>query len=72
MFKHLFGDTIKPACGYCLFADDAPEDGAIICTRKGRVSAGFYCRRFRYDPLRRIPKKAPRLPKLSPDEFKLE
>ena len=27
----------------------------MVCRRKGPVSADFSCRRFRYDPLKRVP-----------------
>ena len=72
MRKHLFGDTIKPACAYCIFGDDSPDGGAIVCVQKGRVMPRFRCRRFRYDPLRRVPAQSPRLPDYSQDEFDFE
>ena len=33
------------------------NDAAYICTKKGMVSPGHHCWRFKYDPLKRVPVK---------------
>lgn len=52
----LFEKDMEPRCAYCkrgaLLGDDR-----VMCLKKGIVSAGDSCRKFRYDPLKRIPPK---------------
>ena len=50
----LFRKKIERACAYCARAVKADED-TMVCRKKGPVSANESCRRFRYDPLKRIP-----------------
>lgn len=70
--KDLFQEHIEPRCAYC--AKGAPlEEGRILCAKKGVMSAGSHCPRFRYDPLKRVPPKPAALDtsKLSPEDFRL-
>lgn len=55
MKKKLFGNNIEPACSYCEYA--ANESVAIYC-KKGKKLVEGKCRKFKYDPLLRAPKKA--------------
>ena len=59
----LFRKNIDPACLYCTHSGPISDD-QVICTRQGVVPAEYHCRRFRYDPLRRIP-PAPAAPDFS-------
>lgn len=52
----LFRRKIDRYCTYCLFARKV-NDEQVICEKQGIVPAGHHCRRFRYDPLKRIPPK---------------
>lgn len=52
----LFDKNIEPRCVYCQRA--APlRDGQMMCVKRGIVSCSGSCRRFRYDPLKRVPPK---------------
>lgn len=53
----LFRKKIERSCAYCLYGAHL-EEGQILCTRKGLRSAEDKCFRFKYDPCKRIPKKA--------------
>lgn len=53
----LFRKKIQRDCAYCQYGT-ALEDGAILCAKKGIQPGNSPCRRFRYDPCKRIPKKA--------------
>ena len=58
MFKKPpYGTKISPACAYC--------------TNRGVVSPYFACRKFRYDPLLRVPHRQ-ELPHYDPKDFSLE
>lgn len=52
----LFRKDIVPYCGYCKHALSA-EEGFVICKKKGIMAESQKCRRFRYNPLRRVPPK---------------
>ena len=53
----LFRKKMKRLCSYCESGAEL-EDGQILCTRKGLRLPEDKCWRFRYDPCKRIPKKA--------------
>lgn len=67
----LFGTNIDPACSYCLLGRPAPDRVMVLCRKYGPVAPFYSCKKFRYDPLKRIPKKQPELPQYSPDDFQL-
>lgn len=52
----LFRKRIEKSCSYCRFGTML-EDGLALCTKRGVVSAERRCRKFRYDPLKRVPAK---------------
>ncbi|WP_303944445.1 hypothetical protein [Subdoligranulum variabile] len=43
----------------------------VLCKLKGVVSPYYYCRRFCYDPLMRVPHRQV-LPELDPKDFTLD
>jgi len=67
----LFRKNIEPACVYCIFAHSGEED-AVICPKHGIRQPWQQCRRFRYDPLRRLPETEPSpVLDVDPEEFRL-
>ncbi|GHV08024.1 hypothetical protein FACS1894217_09820 [Clostridia bacterium] len=58
----LFRKDVDPRCAYC--ASGKPMGGGEVgCTRRGIVKEYFHCKKFNYDPLRRVPPKPPTLGK---------
>ena len=53
----LFRKKIDRYCTYCQFSARVDED-AVICRFCGVVPCTHHCRRFRYDPLKRVPSRA--------------
>ena len=53
----LFRKKIERSCVYCQYGAKLEED-LILCSKKGMRSIGESCKRFKYDPLKRIPHKA--------------
>ena len=71
MKNKLFGNEAYATCAYCRRSKKS-EDGVILyCGRKGIVQAEDTCRRFAYDPFKRVPRSSPKLPDYDPDEFVL-
>ena len=68
----LFRKKITRSCTYCQ-RGTAMENDQILCSKRGVVSAYYSCRKFRYEPYKRVPPKmkALDLEKYSADEFKL-
>ncbi len=59
----------QSVCLYCEYAKILPSGDQVLCPYKGILGIGNYCRRFRYDILKRVP-KAPRHI-LRPDDAEL-
>lgn len=53
----LFRKKIERSCAYCVHGTKM-DDNTVICTKRGLCSEEDHCRRFRYDPCKRIPFKA--------------
>ena len=69
----LFRRKIPRSCTYCKFAAKLGNE-QILCSKKGIVlPCPSACRKFRYDPCKRIPPKAKAMDfsQYSQDDFKL-
>ena len=52
----LFRKKMDRSCLYCRFGTKMDED-MMLCAKKGIVPVCDGCRKFRYDPFRRVPTK---------------
>lgn len=52
----LFRKKIDPHCSYCLHSAKL-DDSQVLCAKRGIMPTDGKCRRFRYDPCKRIPGK---------------
>ena len=43
----------------------------MLCVKKGIVETDGKCRSYTYDPLKRVPMKAPKLAEADPSEYEL-
>ena len=50
---------IDRICKYCELSSSLNDPDRMLCCKKGIVSAGYSCRAFQYDPLKRDPGKRP-------------
>lgn len=62
----LFRKDIEPRCAYCTYSAPA-EEGTVICRKKGIRQDADKCRKFKYNPLKRIPPRP-----LNPDFTKYD
>ena len=53
----LFRKKMPRSCSYCSFAAKI-DDTSVLCSKRGVVPADKSCRKFEYDPCKRIPPKA--------------
>ena len=70
MRRKLYGNNIQPGCEYCAHARRAADGRVMLCQKRGVVPLYHHCRRFVYDPLKRIPYRQPALEKFRPEDFK--
>lgn len=63
----LFRKDIEPRCAYCKYSARAEEE-TVICRKKGIRADTDHCRKFKYDPLRRIPPRSETVDFLKFDE----
>lgn len=68
----LFRKKIPRSCLYCQYSTKLDEN-QMLCTKHGVVSMYYECRKFVYDPFKRIPSrpKAPDFSKYEEDDFSL-
>lgn len=71
MPKNLFSGNSEPACSYCVNGRASNNNGKVLCPHKGIVDPSFHCAQYQYNPLKRVPRRAPALPKFDSDEFSL-
>lgn len=51
-----FRKKLPRSCSYCLCGTKL-DDHQILCTKNGIVADSFACRKFVYDPYKRVPPK---------------
>ncbi|MDR3643550.1 MAG: hypothetical protein P4M02_00575 [Clostridia bacterium] len=71
MPNSLFSGNTERRCSCCAHGRSFQGGDSILCRHRGIVEPGYCCGRFRYDPLRRVPHCAPKMPEYDKDEFKL-
>ena len=68
----LFRKKIEQSCLYCRYSTRLNEE-MMLCAKKGIVTVCDDCRKFRYDPFKRVPPKPRALDfsKYDEDDFSL-
>ena len=66
----LFGNKIHPACQYCTEAMQQMSEN-VLCLKKGIVSPHYSCKKFIYDPLKRVPPRPQSLQKYETKDFSI-
>jgi len=70
--KGLFSDDISPNCAYCENATKLQDNNFVLCKDKGVVACDHSCKKFVYDPLKRIPHRAKLHSEYSAEDFSIE
>ncbi|MBO4693631.1 MAG: hypothetical protein J5659_04505 [Clostridia bacterium] len=69
-FKLLNDDIIK-SCAWCLYGKKSEYTNDIFCKKRGITTKDYYCRKYKYDPLKRTPDKKIISDKYYGDDFSL-
>lgn len=69
--QRILGGAIEPNCRYCRYnsADEHDPDDQVKCPNY--TEGAECCRRYEYDPTKRVPKNTPRLGNYTQDDFSL-
>ena len=68
----LFRKKLPRSCSYCACGTRVGDE-QVLCTKRGVVSVYYACRKFVYDPCKRVPPKpkAPDFEKYNDTDFSL-
>lgn len=69
----IFSKEIEPHCVYCMYSKQISDEQAI-CNKHGIVSTNFHCRKYKYDPTKRVPPEPAVLEteSFTADDFKID
>ena len=67
--KNLFSKKISQSCEYCHIGEKCLDDETILCTNSGVVDPSYHCKKFKYDPLKRVPKINPHSHDFKKEDF---
>ncbi len=71
MKKQLLNKNIEPCCEICTFGIILADDSGVLCKKCGIRNFDSSCRKFKYDPLKRVPRKSPAMAGFSKEDFEL-
>lgn len=63
--------NVEPKCEYCLYGTLSPNGANVLCPKKGVLAKDYNCKNYKYDPLKRIPRKLPRMQEFTAEDFEL-
>ncbi len=69
--KLLNKNAYEAICRNCKHGRLSPEGDTVLCMKKGIVDPDDTCRRYSYDPLKRVPRKMPAVREANPEDFDL-
>lgn len=70
--KKLFGNAIEPSCETCALGMVSSDGETVLCRHAGAPSKHHHCKRFRYDPLKRTPRRQPAPMTFTAADFSLD
>ena len=72
MRQKLYGNRVTPACETCRNARRSFDGKVMLCPRRGAMPLYERCRKYVYDPLKRVPRRRPKQSAHTADEFSLD
>lgn len=69
--KEMFNKDIVKKCAHCCNSLPLSNNGEMACKIRGIVNSDDLCRKYKYDPLKRVPKAQKIADNYSADNFNL-
>ena len=66
-----FNKKLEPHCEYCVYSIISEYSNEVLCIKKGVTDLTDRCRKYKYDPLKREPKKPKISDNYNPEDFLL-
>lgn len=66
-----FNKELPHSCEYCVYGKKSIFSDEILCVRRGVTALRDSCRGYKYDPLKRVPKRVKISDNYSPEDFEL-
>lgn len=66
-----FNKKLPRSCKYCVYGKCSSFSDEVLCSKYGVTNAYDSCRKYKYDPLRRIPEKVKVADNYSLEDFEL-
>ena len=71
MAKSLLNKDISPSCEYCIYGRPSQYSDEIFCPKRGVTSKTDACRHYKYDVLKRKPRRITPAGEFSAEDFEL-
>lgn len=71
MPKKVFNKKQEKRCEYCVFGRRSEFSSEVMCRKKGITDAKDFCRKYKYDPLKREPERIRILNDFNAENFKI-
>lgn len=71
MAKSVFNKKLPHSCEYCLHSTLLEYTKETVCKKRGVTGLKDSCSSYKYDPLKRTPKRAEISDNYSPEDFNL-
>lgn len=71
MSDKLLGKNVRKSCAWCVHGVKSEYSDEVFCIKNGVTLINDYCRKYKYDPLKRIPDRKKIAGKFSAEDFKL-
>ena len=69
--KIIDASEVSKECRNCAYGTFLADEEQILCKKSGIRNLDSTCKKFRYDPLCRIPRRNPEMPGFSEEDFEL-
>lgn len=69
----IYRECENQKCFFCAYSAPLAATNDMVCSKMGIVDESSLCKKFKYDPQKKIPRRKPRLKadKFSPESFEL-
>lgn len=71
MPKSVFNKKLPHSCEYCVYGTRLEFSNEVLCKKRGVTEFRDHCRKYKYDPLKRIPQMPQISENYNPEDFKL-